>query len=190
MREHLSQLTRRDKTERELKFKDSFNRYMTSSLFFETCGKDFSNVLYTLNVDDIEMEDGRRSQSLRKLYLETEDPAEFLFAEEYFFDYEHWLRVCEMHQIKDLLPKWRRDLSVKIKSNALREIIKDSFDSNSKTSQQSARFLACEVWKNKSEKKADDDDFTLRQRRMLTDAMKRMEKVERGTPTTETGSGE
>jgi hypothetical protein len=73
-------------------FKGPQGIYLTKALFLETYVYDKNTVLYTLK-----SEDTPDFPSLRNLYLNEEDPSEYVFANKYFANWEHWskLKECE-----------------------------------------------------------------------------------------------
>lgn len=127
------------------KFRNSSGARYTKALFFETI-TDKTTVLYTLKDEDHE-----GFPSLYRLYLEEEDPLEYNFANKYLDGWEHWELLCECDWFLPKVERWRRELELKIRSEALAKIVKDA-DSDSKSAQMSRRFLVNGEWKPKHTK--------------------------------------
>lgn len=92
---------------------------LTQSLFLEIGYTDYS--VYTLKDDDYEYK-GKVYPSLKKLYLEMEDVGEYLFASEYLLGWEHWQRLCSNKQVAEHIEKWRYELELKLRSQAIMQI--------------------------------------------------------------------
>lgn len=122
------------------KFKDSGGRPITQSLFLEIGYTD--RACYTLNDEDKEY-NGKVYPSLKKLYLEHEDPHEYDFATIYLLGWSHWQRLCNNKQLRKHIDEWRFELELKIKSQALRDIIDMSADDKGF---QAAKYLADKGW--------------------------------------------
>jgi hypothetical protein len=94
----------------------------TNQLFFETAPRP-EDAPYTLKDSDYQ---GR--PSLYRLYMETADLGEYEFATKYLVSYDHWTRLCDSYIFKHIVPRWRRDLQAKLKSEAWRQIQLESLD--------------------------------------------------------------
>ncbi len=92
---------------------------LTQSLFLEIGYTDYA--VYTLKDDDYEYK-GKVYPSLKKLYLEMEDVGEYLFACEHLLGWEHWQRMCSNKQVAEHVEKWRYELELKLRSQAIMEI--------------------------------------------------------------------
>lgn len=133
--------------DRSLFLSDQWSRkYITSGLFIERDReihtKDFPQ--YTLKGVD-RVVNGRTYPSLKRLYLETEDPTEYDFANLYLYDYPHWKELCGEEWFKDHLYKWRDELEMRLKAKAL-QTINQIAQSGGKESLTAAKFLYKEVW--------------------------------------------
>ncbi len=120
----------------------SGTRYL-KGLFYET-SLDKDTVLYTLKEADHEVyrEDGTSVTypSLQRLYLECNDPTEYLVATEHFDGVEHWDMLCNCSWFQTHLQRMRRTLELKIKSESVRMLMADAA-SNSKNASASAKYL-------------------------------------------------
>lgn len=92
---------------------------LTQSLFLEIGYTDYA--VYTLKDDDYEYK-GKVYPSLKKLYLQMEDVGEYLFACEHLLGWEHWQRLCSNKQVAEHIEKWRYELELKLRSQAIMEI--------------------------------------------------------------------
>lgn len=104
-------------------------------LFYEWAFPHKNKVLYTLKDQE-----HHGFPSLYRLYLETGDPTEYEFAKKYFDSYEHWKTLAQKDFIKAKVSAWREELDLKIRSEALSRIIRES-KSNSKNSFVANKFI-------------------------------------------------
>lgn len=123
------------------KFKDSQGRFLTQSLFLEAMyNPDYA--VYSLSDED-KVYEGKVYPSLRRLYLECMDPAEYDFANKYLWGWEHWQRLCANKALLEEFEKWRDELEVKIRAAAIRNIIGTSGENFN-----AARWVADGKWKD------------------------------------------
>lgn len=128
-----------DKNPSNSKFKNGSGVLMTRGLFLETAAsKDY--VLYTLRDDE-----SRGYPSLRRLYLECSDPTEYTFANTYFENWEHWEALCSTDWFKPYVDSFRRELSVKLRAEALAQI-RDVAKSSGRESFQANKYLLDGSW--------------------------------------------
>lgn len=90
--------------------------------------------------------------SLYRLYMEASDITEWDFANAHFDSYDHWLKLCDCDWFKPYLTKWRRDLEVKLKSQALKGVI-DKAASNDKDKLQALKYLLDKGYTSKEQPK-------------------------------------
>lgn len=131
------------KTNRE-KFKNPANgKWMTKSLFYEgyydteECGKD---ACFTLKEEDYVGSDGKTYISLRKLYLQEEDPTEYEFATKHLGGWEHWKQLVSSNWFQEHISEWRAELQVKLQSRALKNLMFEA-ENNGKNSYDANKFL-------------------------------------------------
>ena len=129
---------------RTSKFRNSSNTRYLQALFFEQSGADKTNVVYTLK-DEAHMS----YPSLYEHYMTVADPTEYKFATEWLDGWEHWESLCNCAWFKPIVARWRRELSLKIKSEALASIISESRSASS-NSYQASKFLVNGEWEEKS----------------------------------------
>ncbi len=126
------------------KLKDSRGRPLTQSLFLEI-GYKTEFAVYTL--DDVDkVYKGKTYPSLKALYLEMEDPVEYNFATEHLLGWQHWQRLCANKTIGKHVAEWREELELKLRSNAIGEIIEIS---TTEKGFQAAKFVAKKEWETK-----------------------------------------
>lgn len=111
-------------------------------LFFETTGADKTGVVYTLKDRDHE-----GYPSLYRLYMEANDPTEYTFAVACLDSWDHWEMLCACSWFKKYISRWRRELEVRAKAMALKNI-QAVANSNSKEAYQANKFLVAGGWKD------------------------------------------
>lgn len=109
-------------------------------LFFETTTADKSTVIYTLKDQDHE-----GFPSLYRLYLEMSDPLEYDFANTYLGGWEHWQQLTHATWFDPYITRWREELELKIRSEALIRLREDA-KSSSRSAAASNRFLLEKGW--------------------------------------------
>lgn len=100
------------------KFRTPQNVRLTRGLFYETTLSDKSSVVYTLK-----NEDHQGYPSLYLAYIETGDPTEYKFAQQFLDGWDHWVELTKCSWFQDYLQKWRTELEVKVRSTALANIM-------------------------------------------------------------------
>ena len=124
------------------KMKDTMGRYITQGLFLETTYD--PEALYTLKDDDLDHK-GKVYPSLKKLYLEMEDVTEYDFANRHLVGWKHWKRLQDNKILREHIEEWREELELKIRSQAIRDII----DNSANGSYQASKYLADRSWDKK-----------------------------------------
>jgi hypothetical protein len=117
--------------------------FLTKGLFFETTLADKSSVVYTLKDDPHE-----GFPSLYRLYMETKDPTEWKFANAHLGGWRHWELLCESEWFKPYVERWRKELELAIKSEALARIMATG-RSSSKEAFTANRFIVEKGWEPK-----------------------------------------
>jgi hypothetical protein len=102
---------------------DSTGRPITQSMFLELTYAEAA--IYTLKDADYEY-NGKLYPSLKRLYLLEDDPTEYEFATKYLLNWKHWQRLCENKLIRRSIDEWREELEIKLRSRAVKEMIKSS----------------------------------------------------------------
>jgi len=124
-------------------FRDNQNRRLTKGLFV-----DFDKVygMYTLKNEDLVIE-GKVYPSLKKLYLDYSDTTEYLFAKDFFEDLDHWNILCSMPFFLSYIAKWRTELELKLKAEALQAILKEAKEGK----YDAHKFFATKAWIDKTQ---------------------------------------
>lgn len=118
---------------------DSMGKFRTQSLFLELGYG--AEALFTLKDQD-HIHDGKTYLSMKRLYLEFEDPTEYEFANEVLLNWKHWQRMCENKLIRKHIDEWRDELEVKLRSRAIKDAIKEA----QKGHFQAAKWVADRGW--------------------------------------------
>jgi hypothetical protein len=121
------------------KMLDSSGRPITQSMFLEIGYSEAA--IYTFKDND-HFYEGKIYPSLKRLYLEAEDPTEYDFASTYLLGWRHWLRLCENKLIRKQIDEWREELEMKLRSRAVKEMIKSA----EKGGVQASKWLADRGW--------------------------------------------
>lgn len=123
---------------------DTLGRPLTQALFFEVSGaKEYA--YFTLKDRDHHY-GGQTYISLKRLYLEHEDPVEYDFATTYLLGWHHWERLCGNNMLRKHIDKWREELELKMRSEAFKNILDTASDGNF----QASKWLADKGWDKKS----------------------------------------
>lgn len=106
-------------------------RLVTLGLFLENYTPDTDSVMYSLSREDkttvlCDRVTKGNLPSLYKLYMAMEDLTEYEFAITYFESWDHWQTIAKSVWMKEHLSKWRSELEIKLKSMAVKEMIKEA----------------------------------------------------------------
>ena len=118
---------------------DTMGKFRTQSLFLELGYGD--EAVYTFKDQDHEL-NGKKYISLKRLYLEMEDPTEYEFAIACFVNWKHWQRLCENKLIRRYIDEWRDELEVKLRSRGVKSALFAAQEGN----YQAAKWLADRGW--------------------------------------------
>lgn len=118
---------------------DNQGRPLTQSLFLEIGYGE--TAIYTLKEVDHEW-NGKTYFSLKRLYLETNDPTEYEFATKYLLSWKHWQRLCDNKVLRAYIDEWREELEIKLRSKAVKKMI----DSANKGGVQASKWLSDRGW--------------------------------------------
>lgn len=121
------------------KLKDTMGRPLTQGLFIDF-NYDDKYAVYTLDEEDKKYK-GVVYPSLKKLYLECEDPTEYQFAKKHLLGWRHWKRLKENKALSKHFDEWGEELEIYLRSQGMRSIIDMSEDNY-----QAAKFLAEKGW--------------------------------------------
>lgn len=115
-------------------FKNTNGVYLGRELFYETAqmeGRPYA--LYSLKSEDLKVGE-KNYPSLRRLYLEEDDPTEFFIAEKYFDGQPHWKKLCAQDWFLVPLSALREELEVKHRAQYLRALREDALKGDKVTS--------------------------------------------------------
>lgn len=146
------------------KLRDSRGHPLTQGLFLEI-GYDSETAVYTLKDDD-HTHKGKVYPSLKRLFIACEDPTEYSFANDYLLGWSHWKRLQENKAIRKHIDEWREELELKIRSQAVRDIVNLSASENGGF--QAAKWLADRGWDKRAagrpskKEKEMEDNFNAR----------------------------
>ncbi len=118
---------------------DDAGRPLTQSLFLEIGYTDFAQ--YTLKEHDYEY-NGKMFPSLKRLYLECEDPTEYDFANKHLLGWKHWQRMTENKLIRKHIDEWREELEYKLRAKAVKDMLSAAKAGN----YQAAKWFADRGW--------------------------------------------
>jgi hypothetical protein len=123
-------------------FVDAGGKPLTQSLFLEVAYSD--KAVYSLKENHC-MYEGKLYPSLKRLYLEMEDPTEYDFATKYLLGFKHWKRLYENRLIGRHIDEWREELEMKLRSKAVKHMLASAAEGN----YQAAKWFADRGWGNK-----------------------------------------
>lgn len=98
---------------------------LLSGLFVETARNSRDGAFYSLKDYDYTWRD-KTYKSLYLLYMAESDLTEYNFACKYLADWQHWQLLTECDWFKEYLERWRNELSLKLKAEALAKVIEES----------------------------------------------------------------
>lgn len=120
---------------------DTMGRPLTQGLFLEL-NYDTDYAVFTFNDND-KIYKGIKYPSLKKLFLDCEDPTEYEFATKYLLGWKHWIRMNENKMLKEHFDEWREEFEIKTRSEAIRSIVDMTAEG---TNFQAAKWLADKGW--------------------------------------------
>lgn len=113
------------------------NKMRTNSLIYEF-SNDKTHVVFVLADKD-----RHGMLSLHRLYMEIADPTEYEFAMQVFGSWKHWQLFTATKWFKPYLASWRMELEIKIRSDAIKQVIEKS---RSEKGSNDAKWLAEKKW--------------------------------------------
>lgn len=129
------------------KLMDGMGRFKTNSLFLETCVDQAKkpDAVYTLKPYDHEYK-GKIYYSLKKIYLEMEDPTEYLFATTYLAGWNHWKRICNNKAFVEFIEEWREELELKLRAKGFKQVL-EAAQEDGNLGYNASKFLVDKGWK-------------------------------------------
>lgn len=145
-------------------------------LFFETTGADKTGVVYTLKREDHE-----GFLSLYRLFMETDDLTEYVFAIKHLDGWEHWKNLCSCTWFKPYVARWREELDIRAKGRALNAVRDLAKDKSAKEAFQANKFLLAGGWQEKkhSRGRPSKDDIKSEASRQASEARELNEEFNR-----------
>jgi hypothetical protein len=131
-----------------------------------------SFTLYTLK--DV---DWKGYPSLYRLYMEMGDVTEYNFATTYFESWDHWETLCACGWFKPYVERWRNELDVRIKAEALYRI-KVEAQTNGKNAFMANKYLLEKGWEakeGKAHRGRHSKDEIKNQAKIIAEEQKRLE---------------
>lgn len=113
-------------------------RRKTQSLFLE---HNYHKEKTDPSVYTLKDRDHRDKISLKRLYMDCEDPTEYLFAQAAFGSWEHWQILKSAPFFQPYALAWAEELEIKLRSEALLTVKRDALDNPT-----SAKWLAEKGW--------------------------------------------
>lgn len=118
---------------------DHMGKPLTQSIFLETGYSDFA--VYTLK-DDHHTYNGKLYPSLKKLFIEKEDPMEYDFANQYLLGWKHWQRMNANKMLRAHFDEWREELEFRLRCKGIKAMLESAIGGN----YQAAKFFADKGW--------------------------------------------
>ena len=114
-------------------FKDDRGAWRTLSLFYEHTCPGYTPMFTTYDKERYVEEDGVTYPSLKQIYMSYDHVPfnEYDFAVEHLGGWEHWEKIAKASRIAEMIKSWRNELEVKIRSNAVKSIIRTSVGDSS-----------------------------------------------------------
>lgn len=100
--------------------------------------------IYTLKPRD-HVYKGKKLPSIKRLYLEMEDPTEYNFVYQYFLDRDHWQQIKRNKLIADHMVGWAEELEVRARARGVSAMFDLALDGE-KPNYQASLFLAKGGW--------------------------------------------
>lgn len=124
-------------------FKDKQGKWLTQSLFLEMGYK--AQAIFTLEDKDREYK-GKTYKSLKRLYLELEDPTEYEVSTLHLGGWNHWKRLRGNKLLAKHLDEWKDELSIKLTAKGVKLAIQIATDGGTF---QAAKWLADTGWEKR-----------------------------------------
>lgn len=99
---------------------DERGKFRTTSLFLETYYDPVIS-LFTYKDED-HVYQGKTFISLKKRFIEMEDPTEYEFANEYLCGWRHWQRFVENKYVRTHIDEWREELEFRLRAKATKQM--------------------------------------------------------------------
>lgn len=131
-------------------FKDSTGNWLTQALFYELSYMRPDYVQFTLKDQDIEVElNGvtKTLPSIKRLFVESGDPTEYVFATTVLGGWQHWKKICKGNKaLAPHIEEWREELEVSLRSQGVRQLAEHA---RGEKGMQASKWLAEKGWEEK-----------------------------------------
>lgn len=134
-------------------FVDGKGRFKTLALFLEIAYD--KDALFTLKDYDHEY-NGKTYISLKRLFLETSDPTEYIFATTHLAGWDHWQKINANRVLALHTAKWRNELELKIRSEGVQHVLNSA---RKKHNWLAAKFLAEKGWEVRTAGRPSKDEI-------------------------------
>lgn len=155
-------------------FKDVMGRLRTQSLFQEFKDPGYP-AFFTLREEDYTDQDGNTYVSLRRLYMEAEDPTEYAFAQRAFGSWRHWDRIRHLQWFRPHWEDWKAELDIRLRSAGVEALISEARAG----SVPAARFLAQGEYRPKKRGRPSSEEVLGERKRMAAEQADLDEDAER-----------
>lgn len=91
--------------------------------------------------------------SLYRLYMEEADITEWRFVQKYLYSWDHWELLCNSSWFKPYIAKWRKELELKLRSEALQKVRAVAANTGHKQTLEANKYLLSGNWMPKAEAK-------------------------------------
>jgi len=124
-----------------MKFKNTSGKWLTKALFFELTPAIRPHAVFTLKDQDHVV--GEKTYfSLKRLFLESDDPTEYKFATKHLGGWGHWKEIQKTDELLAEIEEWREERDVRLRSLGVKKLI----ESAEKGNYQAAKFLTDKGW--------------------------------------------
>ena len=132
-------------------YTDTMGRFHTKALFVETISKELLakgvKPVYTLKGDPAYTD-------IREIFIDSDDPTGYTFAMQAFNSWEHLKHLRTLSWFAPLYDQWLEELEVKMRAEAIRNIVKQSFKDKGTTA---AKYIADRGWETKRGRPSKDE---------------------------------
>lgn len=132
-------------------YTDSLGRFHTKALFVETISKELLakgiKPVYTLKGDPAYID-------LHEMFMQSNDPTGYTTAIAAFDSWEHLKHLKTLQWFGPLWEQWEEELEIKMRSEALRNIVEQSKDLKGTTA---AKYIAEKGWEKKRGRPSNDE---------------------------------
>ena len=143
------------------KYKDVMGRFRTESLFLERP----RNAVKLEPVFTLKDYDHKGLPSMKRLYLEANDPTEYIFASEVLGSYRHWEKLSTIGWFQKYVKQWRKELELQIKADSIEAMRTLAAQASADSVRASAlRWLASNGWEKKTPRRGRPSERELRKK--------------------------